>query len=335
MSIHPRQRKRDGRTVYVVRLRDPNGRQYKRFFMTRRAAELYEANEKVDRSRGAWIDPRKADTIFGEVAGAWLDSDPGKTESSLSRDSGIICNHLKTLERRPVGSITPSDMQALVTTWSRQLAPRTVRRNYDVLRAICTYAVDSDFLARTPRRNIKLPKVTITRRKALSKGQLFDLADALGPQYGPMVYVGAALGLRWGECAGLRVADLDFLNRTVTVNTQRTRGIGGRMVEGMPKSDAGRRTLTVPSALMELLAAHLQRRRVTAADPEAYVFVGTRGGPLQYTGFRQRVWKPACRKIGLPDLGFHDLRRTNATLWSARVLTSRPPRPASGTRTRG
>lgn len=79
MSIHPRQRKRDGRTVYVVRLRDPSGLQYKRFFNTRRAAELFEAKEKVDRSRGAWIDPRKADTSFGEVTVAWLESDPGKT----------------------------------------------------------------------------------------------------------------------------------------------------------------------------------------------------------------------------------------------------------------
>lgn len=110
------------------------------------------------------------------------------------------------------------------------------------------------------------------------------------------------------------MADLDFLARTVTVNTQRTRGIGGRMVEAMPKSNAGRRTLSAPHALMELLVAHLQRRGVTAADPDAYVFVGTKGQPMQDTGFRQRVWQPSCRKIGLPDLGFHDLRRTNATL---------------------
>jgi integrase len=272
------------------------------------------AREKVDRSRGAWIDPRKADTTFGDVAAAWLESDPGKTESSLSRDTGIIRNHLQTLDRQPVGSITPGDVQALVTKWSKRQAPRTVRRHYDVLRAICTYAVVSDFIARSPCRNVKLPKPVTTRQKALTKPELVELADALGDQYGPMVYAGAVLGLRWGECAGLRVADLDFLARTLTVNTQRTRGIGGRMIEGMPKSDAGRRTLSVPLALMELLAAHLYRRGVTAADPDAYVFVGTRGRPLQYTAFRQRVWKTACRKIGLPDLGFHDLRRTNATL---------------------
>lgn len=154
-----------------------------------------------------------------------------------------------------------------------------MRRQYDVLRAICTYAVNSDFIARTPCRNMKLPKVTTTRPRALTKAQLVELADTLGERYGPMVYAGAVLGLQWGEYAGLRVADLDFLVKTVTINTQRTRGVGGRMVERMPKSEAGRRTLSVPPALMELFAAHLKRRGVTAADPDAYVFVGTQGRP--------------------------------------------------------
>jgi integrase len=72
--------------------------------------------------------------------------------------------------------------------------------------------------------------------------------------------------------------------------------------------------MTVPAPLMAMLAEHLKRRGVTAADPEAYVFVGPQGGPLEYSGFRQRVWCPACQAIGLPGLGFHDLRRANATV---------------------
>ncbi len=30
--------------------------------------------------------------------------------------------------------------------------------------------------------------------------------------------------------------------------------------------------------------------------------------------FRQRVWLPACKAAGLEGLGFHDLRRANATV---------------------
>lgn len=73
-----------------------------------------------------------------------------------------------------------------------------------------------------------------------------------------MAYLGAVLGLRWGECAALRVGYLDFLARTLKVAEQRTRGLGGRMVECPPKSSAGRRTLSVPAPLMDVLAKHLR-----------------------------------------------------------------------------
>ena len=42
------------------------------------------------------------------------------------------------------------------------------------------------------------------------------LAEAMG-DYGPMAYLGAVLGLRWGGCAGLRVGRLDLLRSTLEV----------------------------------------------------------------------------------------------------------------------
>jgi hypothetical protein len=51
MSINPR-RHSDGRTVYDVRLRDPNGRSYKRTFRTKKEAEHFSAKERVERGQG-------------------------------------------------------------------------------------------------------------------------------------------------------------------------------------------------------------------------------------------------------------------------------------------
>lgn len=219
---------------------------------------------------------------------------------------------------RRVGSINKRDVQGLVSKWSRQQAPRTVSRQYDVVRAIFNYAVDVDVLARAPCRNIKLPKASLSRRKLLTKRQLADLATAVGEFYGAMVYVGAVLGLRWGECAGLRVADLDFLARTVTVTGQRTRGKGGRMVEGSPKSVAGRRTLSAPRSLMDVLAAHLKRRQLTAADSEAYVFVGSRGSRSSTARFASVSGnRPAPRWV--------------CRSWASTTCAGTTPRPWSAT----
>jgi integrase len=115
------------------------------------------------------------------------------------------------------------------------------------------------------------------------------------------------------EVAGLRVGRLDFLRATLTVAEQVTHGRGGVTTIGAPKSVAGRRTLAVPSELMDQLAAHLRRRGLTGADPTAFVFASPAGGPLDYAHWRQRVWLPATRTAGLPGLTFHDLRRANAT----------------------
>jgi integrase len=128
-----------------------------------------------------------------------------------------------------------------------------------------------------------------------------------------MAYLGAILGLRWGEVAGLRVRHVDFLAGTVTVAEQLTRGEGGRSVVGAPKSAAGRRVLSGPRVLLDMLAVHLARRGLTGADDDEFVFVSPCGEPLDYSHWRRRVWLPACADAGVEGLVFHDLRRAAAT----------------------
>ena len=127
-----------------------------------------------------------------------------------------------------------------------------------------------------------------------------------------MIYL-AALGLRWGEIAGLRVGGLDFLRQTLTVAVQQTRGEGGRMVEQDPKTSAGRRTITVPDWVMTMLAEHLAVRGVTGSDPGGSVFVSPKGQPLHYNNWRRRVWVPAVACAGFEGLTFHDLKHTAGT----------------------
>jgi integrase len=312
VSVNRRPTKRG--VVYDVRLRAPDGRQYKRRFRTRKEAETFEARELADRSRGGWVDPRRSSLTFREWAGEWLARDPSKRPSSLARDESVLRNHLlPALGSRKLASISARDIQHLVNAWAKAASPRTVRRQYDVVRAIFTAAVDDDRLVRSPCRNIKLPSIEQENRRVITPEELARLAARLGADWLPMLYLGAVLGLRWGECAGLRVGRLDFSNRTLLVAEQRTRVRHGVMVSGPPKSVAGRRTLSVPAALMDLLADHLSRRRLTVDDVDAYVFCMPEGGPLDYAHWRVRYWLPATAAVGLPWLTFHDLRRANAT----------------------
>jgi integrase len=123
----------------------------------------------------------------------------------------VLHNHLlPVLGSRKLASISPWDIQHLVNAWTKAASPRTVRRQYDVVRAIFTAAVDDDRLVRSPCRNIKLPSIEQENRRVITPEELARLAVRLGADWSPMLHLGAVLGLRWGECTGLRVGRLDF-----------------------------------------------------------------------------------------------------------------------------
>jgi integrase len=303
---------RSGR--WEARYRSPDGRQRTKTFPTKADARAFLSAVETDVHRGQWVDPAHGRATLGDVAWAWLDSNPSKRPSARSRDATIIRVHLVKpgLGARAIGTMTRGDVRRLVETWAARYAPRTVRRMFGVLRAIFAFAIEEDLIARSPCRGVKLPAIAELRRPTPNAEDLAALARELG-EYGPTVWLGATLGLRWGECAALRVGRLDFMRSTLTVAEQLTRGEHGRHVTGEPKSAAGKRTLTVPAELMALLSEHLARRGLTGADVDAFVFVMPGGGPLDYSRWRRRVWLPATRAVGLEGLTFHDLRRVNAT----------------------
>lgn len=312
MSIH--KRTTDRGTVYDVRLRGPDGREVSRTLQTKRAAVDYEAAQRTAKARGAWIDPRGGNLTMAEVSSQWLDNSTGKRQSTLARDESALRVHvLPHLGSRRIGSLTPGDIRAVVSHWTARMAPRTVHRTYGTMRAVLNYAVETDLISRSPCRGIRLPGVEPGRVMVVKPEELVRLADAMPETSSPMVWLGAVLGLRWGEVAGLRVGRIDLLRKTITVAEQVTRGMGGVGFMSPPKSVSGLRTLSIPEELAELMSAHLARRRLTGAEPNALVFANADGEPLDYSNWRRRVWLPAVSNAGLKGLQFHDLRRTNAT----------------------
>jgi integrase len=262
--------------------------------------------------RGGWIDPRLKATKLDVIAAHWLTANPGKRAGSLARDESILGVHiLPVLGHKAVGAVTRSDVQRLVNEWAVRYAPSTVLRHYACLRGLFSYAESCDLISRSPCRAVRLPETCPREAQILDGHQLEGLADAMG-SYGAMVYL-AALGLRWGEIAGLRVGDIDFLRGTVSIVQQRTRGEKGRMIAQDPKSRAGRRTLSVPDWVIILLSEHLAHGGLSGGDSGSLVFLSPGRDPLHYSNWRRRVWLPACAAVGLYQLTFHDLKHTAAT----------------------
>jgi integrase len=140
-------------------------------------------------------------------------------------------------------------------------------------------------------------------------GEVVGLVEATDEHHRVLVASAAGLGLRWGELAGLHIERVDLLRRRVSVVEQLTE-VNGRLELGPPKAAAGRRSVSVPVFLVEMLEDQLAER----SEPGGLVLPGPQGGPMRRSNFRRRSWDPATRRAGVDGLRFHDLRHTAVAL---------------------
>ena len=253
--------------------------------------------------------------VLVELVGGveWL-ARPGKRANSVARDRQALEAFLKDLGGRPVASITPMHVQGVVDVRAKLVSPATLARDFSALRAVLNSAVSADIIGRSPARKIALPRPRPPRRVGLRPDELEKLASEVPGRYRALVLVAGILGLRWGEAVGLRVRDIDFLRRTVTVSQVVEETAGHIAVVRGAKTDAGLRTLSAPAFLVDELARHLaEYRQILAGDPEGLVFVGPRGGILRRR-FAERTFAPAVTRAGLDhSLTFHGLRHAAIT----------------------
>lgn len=303
-------------TVYEVRFRKPDGREASKTFSSLSSARRWQVEQQQSRFKGTWVDPKLGRIVFDEWANDWLQSNPTKRERTVHRDQQILTLINQEWSKRPLDSITPEDCRRLLNKWIAEgYAASTLKRMIAVIRAIFNAAVEADIIGRTPWRGIKTPTATTEDKPALEPSEVMNLAREVGAEWQLVVLTSALCGLRFGECAGLRLLDVDT-DRSMLSIRQSLGEVGGRIVVNAPKSQAGIRSILMPDVLAFPLKTHIDQRRLVATDDE-FVFVSPSGGPLRYGNFRSRVFAPACQRLGLPKVTFHDLRKFNATVMIA------------------
>ena len=113
------------------------------------------------------------------------------------------------------------------------------------------------------------------------------------------------VGLRAGECRGLRWPDVDLDTGRITITGNATRSLDGLQVVTAPKTKAGNRTLILPQLCIEAL-----RRTPRNGD---LIWPGPGGSPWSASSFNS-AWKSFCRRNGIRTVTYHALRHTAATL---------------------
>jgi integrase len=206
-----------------------------------------------------------------------------------------------------------------VRTWLARLEAEGVgqatrAKAYRLLARILGAAMEAHYISVNPCSIRGAASDGTSEMRIATVEQVAAIADQVPPRYRALVLVAAFGGLRWGELAGLRRKRIDLEAGTVTVAEQLVE-VNGTFSLGPPKSAAGRRTVTLPAAVVTALAEHLAN--YTAPSPDAFVFLSNQGKHLRRSNFNRRVWQPATQAAGVEGLRVHDLRHTAGTLATA------------------
>lgn len=250
-----------------VQYRTPDHRvTQRRGFKTKKEAEDFAATTHVSKLRGEYIDPADAKVTVGELGVEWLARRTHLKPSSRRVEEVAWRVHVEPRWGKvKLADIRHSAVQTWVADMGRQTSdsggtaikrasgPVTVIRAYNVLAGILDDTVRDRRLLSNPARGVKLPRKVKREHNYLTDEQVWDLARQSGPDKGVIVLVLAYCGLRWGELAGLHVADIDLLRRRIHLRRNAV-NVGGQVEVGTPKTHE-RRTVPVPKFLIEPLSA--------------------------------------------------------------------------------
>jgi integrase len=277
-------------------------------FPTKADADAWLTNVEADMLRGEWRDPDSGRVGLRDFAERWVKERPGLAPRTVVLYDGLLRNHiLPGLGDVDLVDITP----ARVRTWRQGLldgglGPVTVAKCYRLLKTVLNTAVDDELIRRNPCRIKAAGSERSPERPVVTVPEVYAVADSIRPWFRAMVLLAAFTGLRWGELIGLRRHDLDLDGQVVHVR-RAVVDVGGQLVEGTPKTAAGRRDVAIPAAILPDLRAHLDRW--SESGRSGRVFVGPKGAVPRRPNF-QPVWRDAIERAGLPGLHFHDLRHS-------------------------
>jgi integrase len=189
------------------------------------------------------------------------------------------------------------------------LSPTTIRHLHAAIHKALDEAVADNLIPRNVATNIKLPKMRKKEIHPLNPDQAKAFLEAArGDRYEALYVLAIHYGLRRGELLGLKWSDLQ--GNTLQVRRTMSEARVGR-IEEETKNGKGRR-IELSEKALDALRNH-RRQQVRVKDSE-YIFPSTTGTPTNSSNLMYRSFKPTLKRAGLPQIRFHDLRHTCATI---------------------
>lgn len=296
------QKRENGR--WRARYRDAAGKEHARHFRRKIDAQQWLDEVTASMVTGAYVAPGAGRITFREYAEEWRKVQVHRSGTVASVEGALKRHVYPVIGDRPLESVRPSDIQAMVK--GMKLSPSSVRVAMRYVSGIFKAAVMDRRISVSPCVGIRLPRVEVQRVEVISTETVTAMIDAVPERMRAMLVLAAGTGMRQGEIFGLTVDRLDFLRRTVRVDRQL---VDGQF--GPPKTDSSVRTIPLPRTVVDALAAHL---KAFPAGDDGHVFTRTSGAPWRRSAFSVE-WTRARKATETPeDVTMHSFRHYYASL---------------------
>jgi len=285
-------------------------------------AETYLSKTLADISMGTFVEP--SPLTLGEYLDKWLEAAARPRVSRRTADgyAGLLDRYVRgPLGSKRLDSLKALDIQKVYGAMqARGLSARVVRHTHSALHNALKQAVKWGMIVRNPSDLVELPKVPLKERRVLTPDEAQRFLEAAAVMPHGLIFEFALLsGMRPEEYLALQWKDVDFERSTVQVRRALVRHKKSWSFEE-PKTARSRRTIFLPAALLQRLAAHKRtqaeaRMKLGAAwQVLDLVFCGEGGVPLSIPNLTYRYFRPVLTKAELPRIRLYDLRHSCATL---------------------
>jgi integrase len=326
-TVYPRKNKDGKVTCYRGSYFAPDGK--RRYVSAKRKGDAERALREAmtDADRGLVFDATKQSV--SEYMTRWLEDFAKANLASRTYHNYKlqIREHIvPAFGKMKLSKLDTPNIQAFYTAKLQDgLKPASIRYIHAVLRCALEKAVDLRLITRNPAANARPPKIKQEEITPLDVEQARDLLKAAkGDRFECLYVLSLMCGLRMGESLGLRWPDVDLEAGNLRIHRQLQRiREGGGLVFSEPKN-ASRRTIDLPQRAIEALISHRKRqleqqlRAGAKWQDDDLVFTTTIGTAVDAQNVVNRHFKPMLRRAGLPDIRWHDLRHTCATLLLSR-----------------
>jgi integrase len=321
-SVFQRQ---DGRWVASIPL--GNGKKKILYFETRKEAEQAKRRALNELEQRRLV--TGPDQTFNDYLEYWLNI------QQIALKEGTYSMYHRYLTRCIVPELgyvklqklTGDMFQSVYTKWLKEgMSPNTVRLIHSIVAKALGDAVKWKKLPFNPAKDATPPREEKRNMTVLDLEQAKALLEyARFTKFDCLLHV-ALLGLRRGELLGLKWQDIDFskaelkIQRSLSYIHNPATG-HYEFVEGKPKTATSCRVISLPQFVIDALLLHREGQLFRQSHSYQWqhkdlVFCTEHGGYIN-PGNLWVEFKELLKNAGLPQIRFHDLRHSAASIWLA------------------